>query len=316
MTVDAAHGSATRTRLIVTVCTFRRNEPLRAMLDATARAADRIRDRAAVGVVVVDDNKDGAAAPVVSSFEGRFELGVHYRTSGRGNISLCRNICLETAMELGDWIVMTDDDCEPVEEWLESYLDRALRDTADAFTGPCVLRPPAGSPGWLTDEPFMEDAQLRFPDDSEMPVAATNNSMIRASFVRDHADLRFLPELGVVGGEDMVFYRSAVKRGLRIRFVERAVVHGNESPARATFGYQLRSRFWLGNTEYVTNMTLGDATRFRMLLRGGKRLVQAVARPLLRLARRERPQLRYCIVSIARAAGTMAGALGLRLRHH
>ena len=41
--------------------------------------------------------------------------------------------------------------------------------------------------------------------------------MLRASFLRDHPDIRFRSDLGTLGGEDMVFYRTAVAAGLDAR---------------------------------------------------------------------------------------------------
>ena len=99
-----------------------------------------------------------------------------------------------------------------------------------------------------------------------MNIAATNNSIIRAEFVRDHPHIRFDPELGRLGGEDMVFYRTAFKAGLRIRFARSAGVWGNEPPHRATFKHQVRYRFWLGNTEFVTNYRFGETSRSEVIL--------------------------------------------------
>ena len=62
------------------------NEPLATLLESILVAADAVADLAAVGMIVVDDNPDGAAKAVVDRFEGRFELGIHYRHVGLGNI--------------------------------------------------------------------------------------------------------------------------------------------------------------------------------------------------------------------------------------
>jgi succinoglycan biosynthesis protein ExoM len=311
------HGSpASPVRVIVAICTYNRNAPLADLLDRLIEVAEATGERAAVGVVVVDDNADRKAEPVVVGYEGRFALGIHYRVSGRQNISLARNLAVGTAAELGDWVAMTDDDCVPVRDWLVRSLDMAEQTDADAVTGPCILRVPPGSPSWLTDEPFLEDAQLRFDDGAVMHLAATNNSMISSHWWQAHPEIRFDEALGVVGGEDMVFYRTAVKAGLRVRFVAGAMVHGEEPAARATLGYQLRSRFWLGNTEFVTNDVVGDATRLRQALRAGNGLRKALQRPLVRVLHRQRPQLRYCVAAVLRAAGLMSGVLGLRVRHH
>ena len=56
---------------------------------------------------------DGNARKVVDRYFGRFELAITYRISGRQNISLARNMAIETASKIADWTVMIDDDCEP-----------------------------------------------------------------------------------------------------------------------------------------------------------------------------------------------------------
>ena len=190
-----------RTTIAVAVCTYNRNEPLQVLLDALLVAAADVADLADVGVVVVDDRADGAARPVVDAYEGKFALGVHYRVSGRQNISLARNLAIETAMGVGEWIAMTDDDCEPVPGWLREYVEVQRRTGADAVTGPMRLRVPVGSPAWLEDQPFFADQLLPFTDGQRTDTAATNNSFLRASFVRGHPEIRFRPELGVLGGE-------------------------------------------------------------------------------------------------------------------
>lgn len=303
-------------RIVVAVCTFRRNEPLRRLLDAVDHNAEQLGCRARVGVVVVDDNPDRRAEAVCREYPQRFALGLHYRPAGHGNISLARNLALEAALPLSDWVAMTDDDCEPVDHWLEAYLDAQERLGTDTLTGPCLLEPAPGAPAWITDQPFLEDAQFRYPDGERLGVAATNNSFIRSQFLVERPALRFDPELGVLGGEDMVFFRSAVAQGMSIAFASAAAVVGHEPPERCRFGYQLRSRYWLGNTEFVTNRHLGEASRPRWIARGLKDLAVAITRPARRLARGQAPQLRYATAAAARAVGMLVGALGIRIPHH
>ena len=144
----------------------------------------------------------------------------------------------------------------------------------------------------------------------------TNNSFVSSSFLRERPTLRFAPELGVVGGEDMVFFRTAHDDGLDIRFSASSLVVGHEPPERTTFGHQLRAKFWLGNTEYVTQAELGSGGRVRWLARSLKGVIDSTIRPFQRLVRREDPQFRYAVAMCARAIGNAAGALGVKLRHH
>ncbi len=313
---DAHDDAENSTRIIVTVCTHRRNQPLDRLLRALGRNLEFLPAGHLLGVVVVDDNDDGRARSVCDRFSGVFPLGLHYRHAGTGNISIARNIGLEVALEEGDWIAMTDDDCEPVDTWLSSYIEAQRATGSTALTGPCYLEPPTGSPRWLTEQPFLLDGQLRAPDRQPIEIAATHNSFICASFLRERPWLRFEPELGVIGGEDMAFFGQAHADGLDICFSSDAKVIGHETRERSTFRQQLRTRFWLGNTEYVTNEFLRGTARFRWLLISGRRLAGALARPVVQLLHGRGPQLRYATALGARALGNASGVLGVRVRHH
>jgi succinoglycan biosynthesis protein ExoM len=301
-------------RIVVAICTYKRNEPLQTLLSALVKVAETARERATVGVVVVDDNPDQRARVVVDDFGGVFALGIRYRTSGKRNISIARNIAINTASEDADWVAMVDDDCEPEPTWLCAYLDVLETTGADCATGPMNLRVPAGSPSWLHEQPFFDDVRLKLENAAPMDVAATNNSIIRASFLRQHPQIRFNPEFGKLGGEDMVFYRRAHGAGLTIRFAKRAGVWGNEPPDRATFRHQIMYRFWLGNSMFVTNRYFG-ASRARLFLRGSKILALALVRPFIRVLQLSSPQWRYCVASSATGVGLIIGVFGLRKEH-
>ena len=301
-------------KIVVAICTYRRNEPLRTLLAALVMVAEATRKQAEVGVVVVDDNHDQRARAVADEFQGRFALGLDYRTSGKGNISLARNLAVETASRHSDWVAMVDDDCEPEPNWLCAYLDVLAATGADCATGPMNLRVPAGSPNWLHEQPFFDDVRFELTDASPMKVAATNNSIIRASFLRKYPEIRFLPELGKLGGEDMVFYRTAHAAGLQIRFAKSAGVWGNEPTERATFMHQLKYRFWLGNSMFVTNSYFGES-KGRLFLRGGKMAAAAMLRPFGRMLRLRSPQWRYGVASCASGLGLITGVLGFKKEH-
>ncbi len=313
----AASPSRQVTSIGVYVCTHRRNGPLRRLLDSLADAAARVQPEVEVAVVVIDDNPDGRAKEVVDAFDGaRFVRGLHYRYSGAQNISRARNLGLESAMELGQWVAMTDDDEVASPQWLAALAEMAERTGADAVTGPVELRYPPGTPGWFTEQPF-DDILVAEPqpDGSRVEVCSTGNSMLRASFLREHPDIRFRSDLGTLGGEDMVFYRTAVAAGLEARFASAALCWCEQPPERTTFRGIIRSCWWLGNTEYVTSIETGEAGPMRLALRGGKKLVVAVMRPVRRLAARQAPQWRFAVAGTARALGMLVGVVGVRVEH-
>ena len=305
-----------RTSIAVYVGTYKRNEALVTVLDSVLAAATTVADCASVAMIVIDDNPTGDARPVVDSYEGKFERGIHYHHVGRGNISLVRNAGLEAGLALGDWVAMTDDDCEVKPDWLAALLDTAVATGADAVTGTCFLRVPPGSPAWLSEQPFFEEERIKASDGAAMEIAATNNSMISSAWLAAHPDVRFDPELGVLGGEDMVFFGTARRAGLSIRFSDAAAIWGNESTSRATFKYRMRSAFWLGNTICVTNLRLGAVRRSRLLIRGFATMARSMIRPIRRMSQRNPAQWRFTAALLAQATGSILGAFGFRKAHH
>jgi len=305
---------STRITIAVAICTYNRNEALTNLLEALLKSTRHVAGQAAVGVVVVDDSKDGRARPVCDQYTGCFELGIMFCVSGRQNISMARNMAIETAMQMADWIATIDDDCEPVEDWLEALLDVQGRTGADAISGGMIRRVGPGAPRWLIDEPFLELGLERPADGAELTSGSTFNSLIRSEWLRSHPEIRFQPALGVIGGEDMVFYRAARAAGLRICYSQRASVYENEPPARANLRYQLRLFLWHGNSSYVACVKSGVRPS-RMLLHGTSSLVRALLRPIVRLCRGQPPQLRYCLASVLHAIGNIIGPLGIRVDH-
>ena len=303
-----------RLTIAVAICTFKRNDLLTRLLDGLLVCAEQVSARGSVGIVLVDDTPEGLARPVAEVFADRFELGLQYRISGRQNISLARNLAVETAMELAEWTVMTDDDCEPPPEWLNGLLDAQELTKADAVTGRMVRRVPEGSPRWITEQPFLELGVEELPDGAEMTSAATFNTMISSRWLKTHTDIRFDPHFGVVGGEDMVFFRAARAAGLSIRYAESAFVYENEAADRATFAYQMYVYFWHGNSAALSSIQSG-MSHSRMFIHGAASFARALARPVLRLTQGRPPQLRFALAQTLHSTGKLIGTLGVRVDH-
>ena len=68
--------------------------------------------------------------------------------------------------------------------WLEALLETQARTGADAVTGRMVRRVPDGSPRWITEEPFLELGVEQFADGTEMPSAATFNTMMSSGWLK------------------------------------------------------------------------------------------------------------------------------------
>ncbi|MEM7325208.1 MAG: glycosyltransferase [Actinomycetota bacterium] len=312
----AAGRGGNGTSVAVYVCTHKRNGPLVDLLTSVNAAADNVQPDIAVAAVVVDDNPDGRAEPVVDGFEHTFALGLHYTHTGSQNISTARNRGVETAMGLADWVAMTDDDQTVSPMWLAELFAAQRTHDADAVTGPVFVQYGPDSPSWLGDQPFSEllEAQPRV-DGEQVDTCSTGNSMILTSWLEAHPDIRFRKDLGVIGGEDMVFYRGAIQQGLRAFYALKAEAYQLQPPERSTYRHQLRSAYWLGNTSFLTGFEAGEAGRGRLAIRGTRKMVEAAISPVKRLVSGDPAHLRFAIAEAAFGAGMLAGTAGVKVPH-
>jgi len=316
LTATGKHAAVAVESIAIYVCTHERNEPLVALLESLNTAAATVQPKTEIGVVVVDDNPDGRAKSIVDSFDHGYSLGLQYRHTGSRNISIARNAGLEAAMGMAQWVAMVDDDQVAAGNWLEALIETQAQTGADAVTGPVPLRYSSDAPSWIRDEPFAEILEAGLGvEGAKVDVCSTGNSMLRSDFLREHPDIRFRSDLGKVGGEDMVFYRAAIEAGLDARYSVDAVCFGEQPPERSTYRYQVWACYWMGNTEFVTNYENGRAGKPWLALRGSRRMVEGLIRPIQRVAKGKNPQVRFAGAAVARGLGTLVGVAGLRVRH-
>ena len=312
MTGEAAeHEAAGSTTVAVCICTYRRTDALRRLLERLVDDAEQVGDRARVGVVVIDDDPDRSATATVEAFADRFEQGVRLGASGTGNIARARNLALDRGREVADWIACIDDDCLPDPGWMGHLVDAQRDRSADCVSGACVDEAPPGAPPWLTDEPFLEGPR-DLPDGAPIEVGHIKNTLVRSSLVGP-GGVRFREALGVVGGEDTIFFRDMHAQDVAHVFAARAVVREQVPLERTSLRYQLRRRFWYGNTEAVVTLLAGRSSRVRVALGGIRRSLGAL-RHLVPSARGW--WWRYGIAEVLRGVGRVLGAAGVRVDHH
>ncbi len=299
----------------IAVATHDRNGPLAVLLRALVAVADHTLPEAKVGVVVIDDNPDGRARTVCDEFEGCYPLGLRYVHVGAQNISVARNAALTNGMDLADFVVLTDDDCDPAPTWLSALLAMQAATDADIVTGPFQLRASPGAPPWYEAQGFVGASQL-YEDGSEPPHGCTANALLRTRFLVEHPDVRFLSHYGKTGGEDMVFFHTAAEAGAVHRYALDAMMYEDIPVARTSFRFTLTKNFWFGNNMAVINRTTREAPRLRLVVRGVRWVVEAAARPARRVVAGDPPHLRRALYDAMIGFGLVAGAFGFTARHH
>lgn len=97
----------------IVIPTYNRPERLKNCLEAISNL-DYPRDR--VEVIVVDDGSPTPLAPIVENF--KTQLSLHFIQQENTGPATARNMGASVAK--GDYLVFTDDDCQPDPQWLQS----------------------------------------------------------------------------------------------------------------------------------------------------------------------------------------------------
>ena len=238
---------------------------------------------------------------------------VVYVHTASGDISTARNAALSTGVELAPFVVCVDDDCVPQPGWLAELLRVENESDAAIVVGHHQFVPTESSPTWLRREPFLQEHPLY--EDGAVPVVGNmSNVLIRSSWLAS-TGVRFNPDLGRLGGEDMVFFADAKAAGAEIRFAAGSVVFEPCDARRSTFRYQLWRQVWLGNNEAQINARTGELRRSRLAVRGLRRVARGLVWPLRALAKNRRLELRWALALAASGVGLVAGAAGVQMAH-
>lgn len=217
------------------ICTFRRPELLRRLLEGLARL-DRAGGQIILSGVVVDNDAAGSARDQVQEFAARTGLPLAYAVEPERNFALVRNRAVSLAR--GDFLAFIDDDEVPVPEWLVNLVATRRAHACAGVLGPVrpyFDRPP---PRWILQGRLCE----RPAHPTGMVMAwqncRTGNVLLDLALFRAHG-LNFDPAYGT-GGEDVDFFRRATAAGHRFVWCEEAPAYELVPDERCRKSYFLR----------------------------------------------------------------------------
>ena len=276
----------------VCVASFRRPRGLARLLDSLAR--QKLPQQLGLEVIVVDNDAEASAAPVLERFRGVLPLRCFVEP--RRNIAHARNRALAQAR--GRWLAFVDDDEEVDEGWLAAYWERLeAGEDADGWLGPVRPRADEPGPGWLELEGFF--ARPRHASGTLLGLAdlSTSNAFLRASLLEVR---RFDPGFGRSGGEDTELFGRLLRAGARFRWCDEAAVSETIPASRQRLAWLAQRAFRGGvGTTRLERMRLGAASA--LTLRGPRALaglaLSGAALPLAALGGRTpaaRAALRAC----------------------
>jgi glycosyltransferase involved in cell wall biosynthesis len=230
-----------------------------------------------VRVVVVDNDPDGSAAPLLATWES---AGVEYFHEPHPGISAARNRALEAAKD-DDVIVFIDDDEEPAAEWLATLVDAWRRWQCAAIAGPVQARFEGQPDPWVLVCGVF-DRVVR-PTGMFLQGAASSNLLLDLRRLRA-LNLAFDNQFGLSGGSDTMLTHQLIALGEQIRWCDEALVYDHIPSGRSTRSWALRRIQRTSNTWTRVCLATADPSKPRwrvrgeLTLRGGYRFGRGVVR--------------------------------------
>jgi glycosyltransferase involved in cell wall biosynthesis len=217
----------------VCICTFKRPEVLALTLQGVA---SQITDSAfSFEVVVVDNDSKRSAEVIVRSFQKNKALHIIYDCEPEQNISLARNRAIRNAR--GNLIAFIDDDETPNKDWLLRLYEMIKNYSVHGVLGPvlpCFESPP---PSWVLEGRFFERDRFKTGTVLDNPkYTRTGNVLFSKSICRE-IDQPFDPKYGLIGGEDVDFFRRLIRNDYKFVWCDGAIVYEHVPTYRCKFKY-------------------------------------------------------------------------------
>lgn len=240
---------------MVCVATYKRNGDLRSLLQSIFDTSPK-----PPSIIIVDNDPDGGARDLVfNEFPGtRY---IHEAVPG---IAAARNAALNAISPEADAAIFVDDDERVCEGWLVSLIEYANESGADVVTGPVNSILPEGTPSWVVQGSFIQREYFKTGPYPNLP--ATNNTLVRASWVRGPNGLRFDEAFSLTGGSDTEFFNRARSHGALIHWCAEAVVEENVPTNRLTVKWIWNRGVRSGNV--LARIQLQSKTAARVVVAG------------------------------------------------
>ncbi|MGD0471010.1 MAG: glycosyltransferase family 2 protein [Terriglobales bacterium] len=227
--------------ITVCICTFRRLELLRCLLED-------LREQETEGlftysVLVVDNDREASARSAVSEFAVLQSFAVGYFVEPEQNIALTRNKAIENAT--GDYVVFIDDDESPIRCWLVTLFKACKKFNAYGALGPVHPRFPVTPPDWVVKGKFYDRPTYPTGFVIDWRKGRTGNTLLKREIFVDVSQ-PFRPEFRT--GEDQDFFRRMIERGYFFIWCDEAVAYEIVPPERWSRKFLLKRALLRGYT--------------------------------------------------------------------
>ena len=218
----------------VCVCTFRRPEALKRLLEHLAK--QQTCGLFTYSLVIVDNDPARSGESTCKDFQQRYsQPTLTYATQPEQSIALTRNKAIETAT--GEFIAFIDDDEFPVEHWLVDLYRTCTSMQVAGVLGPVKRHFDQQPPKWILRGSFFERPTHPTGFVLSHSNTRTGNVLFRRNILQSGV-LPFRPQFR--GGSDVDFFKLRMAEGHQFVWCNEAWVYETVPPARWKRRYMLR----------------------------------------------------------------------------
>lgn len=256
-------------RVVILVCTYRRPEGLKRLLESLAEHQTRL----SFDVVVVDNDPATSGRHVTEASE----LPVKYLVEERPGIAAARNRTLQEIRRDHDAVVFVDDDEFVEEGWLDAHVEALDAWDADVVTGPVISLLPEDAPRWVRRGGFIQRSPRA--TGTSLSSAKTSNTIVRGGWLGPSSDIVFDEAFSRSGGSDTDLFWRLRRLGATIVWSADAVVSEPVPRSRTTARWIVRRDFRGGVV--MGRIMLRDSPRSVVLAKGVARTLAGAVRTVL-----------------------------------
>ncbi len=316
---DRERSTTVSTQVAVCIATCRRPEGLRRLLTALDGQSFQRAGEISLRVVVVDNDLEASAQDICEQERETLRWSLEYQHEPRRGISQTRNRSVAAALGLGvEFLAFIDDDEVPQPDWLDELLRVQREYEADVVGGPVLPYFYEPVPEWVLKGKFFEQffERPRYPTGRPIELTGAGNVLVRAEVFEKMGEI-FDERIGLIGGEDTIFFSRVYQAGYRMFWADEALAYEWTPAARTNVKWLLKRAYRLGNSRSMLEKygeDIGLRARLVRLTKGGGRIAQGlaltvVAVPLLPLTGRH--VLVKALQHVCRGSGMLMGLAGV-----
>jgi succinoglycan biosynthesis protein ExoM len=219
--------------ICICICTFRRPEILKRVLEALNEQTTE--GRFSYSILIVDNDKQESARNEAEVFAQKSSISVQYLVESRQNIALARNMAVENAR--GEYLAFIDDDEIAPSSWLLTLFSARERFQSDGILGPVRPQFDEAPPSWVIDGKFYERRSYPTGFVIDGPKGRTGNVLLKKE-IFDYPDPPFRSEF--ITGEDQDFFRRMIEKGHVFIWCEEGIAYEIIQPTRWSRRFMLK----------------------------------------------------------------------------